>query len=92
MKTGLLQSIYGIAEEFMGIFLPASPHVFCDHCTSRPLEPVSGKVEDHHVHCNFVVIRYGGVEEDLVRVSAIVCLSAHIMQKLFLIRPDNIET
>lgn len=74
----------------MGIFLPASPHVFCDHCTSRPLEPASGEVEDRHVHCNFVVIRYGVVETDLVRVSIIVCFSAHIMQKLFLIRPDNI--
>ena len=46
---------------------------------------------NRHVRCNFVVMRYGGVEADFVRVSTMVCLNAHIMQKLFLTRPDDIH-
>ena len=46
----------------------------------------------HHTRCNFVMIRYGGVGLDFVRESIMVCLSAHIMQKLFLTWPGNIET
>ena len=32
MEAGLLQSIYGVAEEFVGIFLSASAHMFRDYC------------------------------------------------------------
>jgi len=87
MEAGFLQGIYGITEEFVRIFLPASPHVFRNYCASITLKRKSGEVEDRHIRCNFVVIRYGGA--DFVRVSTIVCLSAHIIQKLFLTRPNN---
>ena len=91
MEAGFLQSIYSIAEEFVGILLPASPHMFRNYCAPRLLESASRGAVDYHVRCNFVVMRYGAMEADFVRVSTIVCLSAHIMQKLFLTRPDDIH-
>ena len=75
----------------MGIFLPASPHMFCNYCTQSLLQSVWRETVDTDVRCNFVVIRYGAIDADFVRVSTRVCRNAHIMQKPFLTRPGDIK-
>jgi hypothetical protein len=75
----------------MRIFLPPSPDMFCDFCSSNSLQSVPKTGKDTHARVNFVRMRYGGVEVDFVRESTIVCLSAQAMQNAFLIRPDNVE-